>query len=104
MRYIVDGFVRGLQAGVAAPEQRPHIGWNQRIRQPIKDGFALDIAQVKRTRNVQIDDLLAGMERADTSLRAVFEGHKFHRSFRPKWNAAGKQKFSEEEFGCPDGP
>src|SRR5439155_4010962 len=54
LRREIKGFTRRLQAGIAALEERPHMGWNESICQPIESCFRFNLAKVKSAGGVQI--------------------------------------------------
>jgi hypothetical protein len=54
-----------VKAGVPSAEQRPHVRRDQGIGHAVENGFALDVAQVKRAGRMKIDDLMVANQRAN---------------------------------------
>src|SRR5580692_1172994 len=76
---VVEGFVRRLEASVAALEQSEHVGRDQGVGEALKGAFVLDISQVKRTGGEQVDEAgVVGHGTNAAALRGIFEGDKSH--------------------------
>ena len=103
VRNIVQSLTRRLQASISAPEQRPHIGWHQGIGHAVENSFALNVAQVKRASQMQIDNLPLAEQRANPRLPgSIFKSHKFHRIY-PAANASQilLRKTNDVHAGAP---
>src|SRR5260370_33553465 len=81
MGHVVKSFMCSVKAGVPFAKQRPHVRRDQGIGNAVINGLALDIAQVQRASNMEINDLMVADQRANARLtRGVFKSDKSHRN------------------------
>src|SRR6476646_11745720 len=73
-----EGLARSFQPGVPALEERAHVRWNQGVGEAGKSRFLLHLAQVKRTRGVEVHDVAGRGAGADAALPGL--GMKRHQS------------------------